>query len=294
MIVEELQCAIVFADISGSSILYQRLGDRRAKILIYDALKFMGEMVQNHQGSIVKTIGDEIMARFNSAEDACLAAIQIQESSTIQGITYRIGINFGQVILDENDVFGDTVNAAAYVASIAQAEQILITDQVTKQLPAYISSSCEQFDRVTLKGSSKRSTLYRLRSETTTQEFGATRVHTLNATNQLQKLPLLQLQHKNKNYYVFTDGTSFKLGRDINQVQLPVKQGEASRNHCHIRHYRGKFVLTDHSTNGTYVQANNLGEIYLRRESLPLVGKGVLSLGRPGADNEQCIHFICP
>jgi predicted component of type VI protein secretion system len=70
------------------------------------------------------------------------------------------------------------------------------------------------------------------------------------------------------------------IGRDFNKVNLCMDNSVCSREHCHIAFRRGKYVLVDHSTNGTYVHEENKTPIYLRREEAPLQGNGVISVGQ--------------
>src|SRR5690625_7701815 len=86
--------------------------------------------------------------------------------------------------------------------------------------------------------------------------------------------------------------TPFVIGRDALKADLQIVSGLASRDHCHIVFRRGKYVLVEHSTNGTYVKIANQTEIYLRREALPLLGSGYISLGRsPDTAGHWLIHY---
>jgi len=88
------------------------------------------------------------------------------------------------------------------------------------------------------------------------------------------------------------DQTPYTIGRDLNKVNLRMEHSVCSREHCHIEFRRGKYVLIDHSTNGTYVHEENKTPIYLRREEAPLQGKGVISVGQQvNPSNPWLIHF---
>src|SRR5690606_20094072 len=99
------QQAIMFADVSGSSALYKRAGNEQAKAIVDNVLNFMAALTIVHNGEVVKTIGDEIMARFEHSEEACETAIAIQQRclKELQQhlIAVRIGIAFGPAILKD-------------------------------------------------------------------------------------------------------------------------------------------------------------------------------------------------
>src|SRR5690606_10296773 len=118
------------------------------------------------EGVVVKTIGDEIMARFDSSGQACETAVAIQQrcikESHLNGLSIRIGIAFGPALLHRNDVFGDTVNDAACVAHIARAGQIVLTQSVADNLGPSLLSQCQMFDRINIKGDTRKTVIYRL------------------------------------------------------------------------------------------------------------------------------------
>jgi adenylate cyclase len=161
--------AIMFADVSGSSALYKRVGNEEAKAIIDDAVQFMSTITIVNEGTVVKTIGDEIMARFDTADQACEAAIAIQmrcvREPNLKNLGIRIGMAFGDTLLSHNDVFGDTVNDAAFVAHIARGNQIVITQSFMDQLTRQLQQDCQLFDRVSIKGEKEKTVIYRVEWE---------------------------------------------------------------------------------------------------------------------------------
>lgn len=285
--------AIVFADVSGSSALYKRVGNNEAKGLIDNAIEAMRAITHQWQGRVVKTIGDEIMACFSNVDNACAAAQSMQkdceEHNSLSGLSLRIGISYGDVIEDgDNDVFGEAVNDAAYVTSIARARQVVLTQSVNDAVSKAVQKQCQEFDKIRIKGSLKRTTIYRLEWETKslsdTYSHSATTVLHISDVNQRLAEVGLTLRHNHSVQHITPDITPFIIGRDQRKSNLHINNGLASREHCHIIHRRGKYVLVDHSTNGTYVTQPDQPEIYLRREELPLTGKGIIAIGQHSAD----------
>ncbi|MGI1678512.1 MAG: adenylate/guanylate cyclase domain-containing protein [Cellvibrionaceae bacterium] len=280
----------MFADVSGSSALYKRQGNLKAKQLIDTAINLMKSITLTNSGSVVKTIGDEVMARFNTPEDACRAASEIQQQCSLataneeeQGLAIRIGMDFGRTVLDGSDIFGDTVNDAAHVAHIARPNQIVITQSMVNALPPNFQEQCQEFDRIKIKGEAKKSLIYRFVWEQSSEDHSATMVMAINHITQKIDANILQLDYNNKVVAVSSETLPFIIGRDHRIANLHIDSSLASRDHCHIVMQRGKFVLVDHSTNGTYIKAPDQPEIYLRREQLPLIGEGTISIGRRAA-----------
>jgi adenylate cyclase len=126
-----LQTAILFADVSGSTRLYETAGDTVAAAAIDRCITMLKQKTEAAGGRVIKTIGDEIMSVFNSTDAAANAAIDMQTGAAQLPMTagiqlgIRIGFNCGSVVERNDDVFGDAVNVAARLASQAQKDQII-------------------------------------------------------------------------------------------------------------------------------------------------------------------------
>ena len=288
--------AIMFADVSGSSALYKRVGNEEAKAVIDDAVHFMTALTIVHEGTVVKTIGDEIMARFNLVTQACETAIAIQQRSIkeprLKDLGIRIGIAYGEVLITSNDAFGDRVNDAACVAHIARANQIVITQSVVDVLENALRRDCQMFDRINIKGETEKTLIYRLEWEHSGKDNRATMVMPIHDVTRFVDKFQLELVVNGCTISLLPEQTPFQIGRDPHKAQLLIETELASREHCHIEFRRGKYVLVDHSTNGTYVYADDQTPIYLRREELPLQGKGFIGLGQTvTAAMPWALHF---
>src|SRR5947199_116445 len=134
--------AILFADVGGSTALYELLGDKPAAKAIEACLNELRGVVANREGQVVKTIGDEIMVVFGNGEAACDAAREMQQRvialppSAGVKLAIRIGFHFGLVLEDKGDFWGDGVNTAARLAALAKAGQILTSGATANALPA--------------------------------------------------------------------------------------------------------------------------------------------------------------
>ena len=152
------QAAILFADIAGSTKLYETLGDAEALATIAHALDVIRQVCEEHGGRIVKTIGDEAMAIFPNAANAAYAAINIQTQvsamKTSRGTPLAIhaGFHYGPVIDDSKDVFGDSVNLAARLTSLAKSGQTLLSADTLNILSPSLRSRTRAQDTHTVRG----------------------------------------------------------------------------------------------------------------------------------------------
>src|SRR6187431_658012 len=289
--------AIMFADVSGGPVLFKRVGNEAAKATIDDAVQFMTALTIVHEGTVVKTIGDEIMARFNLVSQACEAAIAIQQRSIkeprLKDLGIRIGMAYGDVLITNNDVFGDTVNDAACVAQIARANQIVITQSVIDAMDNSLRRDCQMFDRINIKGDTEKTLIYRLEWEHSSHDNRATMVMPIHDITRYVDKFQLELVVNDRTILLLPEQTPFQIGRDPHKSQLLIENELASREHCHIEFRRGKYVLADHSTNGTFVYLDEQAPpIYLRREELPLQGQGFIGLGQTvTATTPWALHF---
>src|SRR6266540_1962846 len=134
--------AILFADVSGSTALYELLGDRPAAKAIEACLDELRGIVAKHDGQVVKTIGDEIMVVFGNGEAACNAALEMQQRvialppTAGVKLAIRIGFHFGLVLEDKGDFWGDGVNTAARLAALAKRSEEHTSGATANALPA--------------------------------------------------------------------------------------------------------------------------------------------------------------
>ena len=288
--------AIVFADISGSTRLYETLGDAIARELVSQCLELMTEQITQYDGTVIKTIGDEIMCTFPTAERATESSMGMQEAITEDlpdinpnmpsTMTIRIGLHFGSAILEGGDVFGDAVNVAARMAGLAKGGQIMTTQQTAEELPPILRSRTRHLDRISVKGKSDLIDIF----EVIWQPEDVTRAAT-DLLNKETRLVFLELVYHDKVMRLDISSGTVILGRG-KKADIVVNDKMASREHARIECRRDKFVLTDQSTNGTYVETAD-GTAYLRREETTLTGEGKISFGRELAETEEVVSFTC-
>jgi class 3 adenylate cyclase len=280
--------AVLFADICGSTALYDNLGDELARRLIGQCITSMCDEIAAQQGTLIKTIGDEVMCTFPSSEQAFHAACAMQravEHGTYDGkhkMNVRIGFHYGDVIREAGDVYGDTVNVAARVASITRANQIMTTLAVSDNLPPALRARIRQVMRAEFKGKQEQFDIFLVIWElddmmSTRIGIPAFRKHPLNTDE-------LTLTYHDQTIHLNKDKRTVVLGREQG-CEIIVPSDFASRQHARIELRSDKFVIVDQSTNGTYICSKEGDVCHINREEMILQGSGSISLGQPYSSN---------
>jgi len=287
------EAAVLFADIAGSTKLYDILGDTRAKQLIDETLTELRASTARYRGRVIKTIGDEIMCVFADAERGMLAACDMQTRVNslpiVDGVKrlIRAGFHYGAVIEEKGDVFGDTVNVAARMAGVAKGLQIMTSRATADLLPSNMRTSVRPIATVAVKGKEDMAVcevIWQSDDDLTMT------VDSLRA-NQPAKHSELLLTHNGKELIVDGAMPSASFGRGVDN-SFVIGDLKASRNHARIEKRRDKFYLIDQSTNGTFVTVNGEAEMALHREEVMLRGTGYILFGHSANESkEETVEF---
>jgi adenylate cyclase len=274
--------AVMFADISDSTSLYQKLGDAAARNIVNACLKVINGVLARYEGRLVKTIGDEVMCVFPDADRAVLAAsdMQAQVTATKPGnypVSIHVGLHYGPVLVEENDVFGDTVNVAAYLRAAATAEQILTTDAVERCLTAALKTCVRPIFNAVLKGSEHESTVYQVLWRTDRTDLTDVNLQPNKMIPGDTGALLVTLDEERVRVDQWRTGIVIGRSKDCDLV---VTDNFASRRHLSIKLVRTHFYLFDHSINGTFVSLGSGEEVHVLRRELLLDGSGEICVGR--------------
>ncbi len=157
--VERRLAAVLAADVAG----YSRLmgADEEGTLARLKAVRkaLIDPTIAAHRGRIVKTTGDGMLVEFASAVDAVRGAVEVQRGMADQNasvpqterIEFRIGIHVGDIIIDDNDIFGDGVNIAARLEGIAKRGSVCISDDAYRQVRGKVEMGWDDFGLQTLK-----------------------------------------------------------------------------------------------------------------------------------------------
>jgi adenylate cyclase len=295
---KDIELAILFADVVGSTRLYELMGDLRARDMVAICIDVMRTATEQHQGTVIKTMGDEVMSTFADADQALNAASQMQQQISRhsqlkvdgQPVSLRIGCHYGPVVLENRDVFGSTVHTANRMTSQAKAMQIMTTAAVVERLAPQWRAAVRQVDVATLKGQGNEVVLYEVLWQT---EDVTSMIPAIGMSNSTLPHLRLRLQFQDREIVLDERHPTVVIGR-AEDNDIVVKGNLISRMHARIEINRHKFVLVDQSTNGTFVQTQDGDEAFVRRDSVQIKGKGMIGLGKlPDQDSPQTIRFIC-
>jgi adenylate cyclase len=288
------QLAILFADLSGSTSLYEKLGDRDALEAVYSVVALLKRCVAAQQGRVVKTIGDEVMAVFDDADRAARAAMAMQlEVAALPPLrdtrlAIRVGFHYGPVLEEEADYFGDGVNTAARMAGLAMGGQIMTTAAAAMQLAPELRASTREMAALPVKGKQDEVEVHELlwRTEGTITMLAVSR-------RPSPQRAVLRVAHGDAEFVLDASRPTLQIGRDPSHG-IALRDRMASRLHGRIERRHDKFYYIDLSTNGTYVTLEPDPETTVRRDQITLQGRGTLAFGHSAAEpTAEVVRFSC-
>ncbi len=290
---------VVFADLVGSTGIFERLGDQTAGRFVTQFTTSLAHSFEHHHGRVVKLLGDGVFAVFAHEHDAINACIAIQkrlqERPVFAGgsgrpVQMQIGIESGDVVEIAGDCYGDAVNSAARLADLAGADQILTTARVREALPEEHRKLLRALGPMFLRGRSKATQVFRVHwqigLDTEATVMGITMGEPAHEAS-------LELYANGRSLRLEPRGETITLGRAPTS-SLALNDGRVSRMHATVEWRGGHFVLTDASSFGTWVYLGSQAEpLVLRRTECYLVGQGTITLGcERGAEAPPTVRFV--
>jgi class 3 adenylate cyclase len=281
--VETAQRAVLFADVTDSTGIYESLGDTQALALINQLLGVLEKAAARHGGSVVKKLGDGMVCAFPDPDKAFHAACEMQmvaQRTAAERLKIKVGFTYGAVVLSEGDVFGDTVNVCARLVALANADQVLTTQQTVAALSSALQERCRQMFPIRVRGRHEEIVASNVvwRSDP-----DLTEINLIPSTATRTRETVLKLTHEGDLRVVRSGGPGMRIGRDKDN-DLVIDSHFASRVHARVFAREGHFVLVDQSSNGTYLLADgSSAEILLRREEAVLSERGWIGLGNSAA-----------
>ncbi|HEV3011444.1 MAG TPA: adenylate/guanylate cyclase domain-containing protein [Burkholderiales bacterium] len=277
------QLAVLFADVCDSTTIYEAIGDTRALSLITQLLARLDEKVKASAGTVIKTVGDGLVCQFKDADAAFHAACGMQEAAVAlsQGaepkLSIKVGFNWGPVVTEGGDVFGDTMNVCARLVSVAGPEQVLTTQEAVDALAEPLRRRCRQLYPMKVRGRigdvNVCDVLWRSDDPDVTEAMD--RDELVGAST---KDWVLKVSYAGDSVLV-EPGESISIGRDKGN-DIIVNSTHASRVHARISGRGAHFVIADQSSNGTFLLIDgNPTELQLRREEGMLGERGYIGLG---------------
>ena len=287
---------ILFADVSGSTRLFESRGDVEARRLIASVLDALSVICRQYGGHVVKTIGDEVMCTLPGPLDGLLAACDMQRKMSRDvnfirdNLAVRIGLHHGNALEENDDVFGDAVNVAARMTSLAKREQIVTTASTVAAASGRLPET-RSLGRARVSGKLLPIEIVDVVWQEDTS--GMTMVQSAIRLGDPQQPAgaRLTLRHRGKLIELTESSEPFMMGREAGN-HLVVEADWVSRTHAQIEFRRGHFMIADRSTNATYVCIGKDPELRVHRDEIHLRQSGSISMGQAGAINtHDLIHF---
>jgi class 3 adenylate cyclase len=292
---------VLFADLRGSTSLFETLGNAEATSVVTHCVSALAEGVVAGNGTVVKTLGDGLMAVFDRPADAGQVAAAMHDllermvsrgqergaSAGLRALRLQVGLARGEVVEMGGDCFGDAVNVAARLLDHAGDNETLVTAEVFEGLPADMRSRFRSLDKLVLRGRAEPVTVHvaggRRPLDSAATQFGGVAPPSEPDGIRLMWLDL--------NRMFASQQVPVVLGRSP-QATFCVDDSRVSRSHARIDWHGGSFQLTDLSYNGTYVRFIDGEIVSLRRGSCTLHGSGYIGLGgSPSDPTSASVHF---
>jgi predicted phosphodiesterase len=192
------------------------------------------------------------------------------------------------VVQEQNDIFGAAVHTANRMTSQAKSRQVVISGETVKKMSEKFREQTRQIDVATVRGKIDEVALYELLWN---PDEATSMLPTIEWEGQDRKATKIVLSFRNQSIEVSDQRKSVTLGR-ADDNDLVIKGNLISRIHAKVEMRRGKIIIVDQSTNGTFLMNLQGDEIFVRRDSAQMHGEGTIGLGRaeePGAS--LAIHF---
>ncbi|WP_078195877.1 adenylate/guanylate cyclase domain-containing protein [Cupriavidus necator] len=289
---EASEGSVLFADVSGSTRLYERAGNAAALAAIGRCIGAMRSCSEATQGRLVKTIGDEVMVLFPSAEQALRAALDMQvavsELPPVAGFSMsaHIGFHHGPVLCEASgDVFGDAVNLAARLSKLASRGQIITSKDAVADLPAPLRQMTRYLYPIQVRGREQPVELYEAIWQ---QATDLTLIAGFNAP--LLNASFLTLRYRDTVVEMSAASAPVTIGRDAGMA-IVVSDRRASRFQAMAEPRAGRYVLIDRSSNGTHVSMDGSEPFILRRDEVTLRGHGWIGFGPWAGPTAECVEF---
>ena len=276
---------VVFADLVGSTGIFERLGDETAGRFVTQLTGALSKTFEQHNGRVVKLLGDGLFVVFAVEGDAIESCVAIQNrlrekpihpGGTGHAVQMQMGVETGEVVEIDGDCYGDAVNSAARLADLAGADQILTTQRVRAQLPPLQAAQLRSLGPMYLRGKQEATEVFRV-DWNVERDSDATvmGVSMLKAPKDAS----LEISALGQTLRLDPRGEKLTLGRAAT-ASLSMNDSRISRVHATVEWRGGHFVLSDNSSFGTWVYFGNQTEpVTLRRTECYLVGQGQISLG---------------
>jgi adenylate cyclase len=291
---ETARVAILLADISGSTPLYEAVGDARAQRLIGGELARLQAAIADEGGVCIRQKGDDVLGYFVQPSKAFWAVRTMLSRRAEHALRIHGGVHYGQIVLADGDIFGEAVNLTARLAALANAGEVLFSRSFVDQLPTRETPSLRPLNQIRLKGVGSPIEVYSfVDDDPATQTQGVTEATQIRGALEpwLADAAVTIVLSHGRGSHRCGESESMLIGRS-DECDVVLARPWVSRRHAMLTVRDGKVFLEDRSSSGTYVAIVGGHELLLRRETTLLTGNGVISPAmHPARPEADPIHF---
>jgi adenylate cyclase len=287
---------VVFADLMGSTGLYEATGNATAARAVTQLTDWISEIITTNEGRVVKTLGDGVLAIFDRNDNAIDAVVEIQRrhqkhmgsAKEIMRMPIRVGIASGEIEIVQGDCFGDAVNVAARLSDLSGGHQIWATDQVLATVNEGPGVRFRPLGPIIVRGRTEPLNVYQVdwkveeNSNLLTMQADFDSIMPASTHDSLGVQIQLSWLDQSLTFKAFD--LPARIGRSVH-VEFVVNDPRVSREHCRLEWRNGSIILVDMSSYGTWLRfAGANSAQLLRREECVLHGTGEIALGAPFND----------
>ncbi|MDR2925404.1 MAG: FHA domain-containing protein [Azoarcus sp.] len=280
---------VVFADLTGSTKLFESQGNTIATQIVTHCTQMLGKHFVQAGGRVVKFLGDGLLVLFDQSDDAVDAASHTRDvlyecnmehfDNTNTPLGLKVGIEFGSVIEQRGDCYGDAVNVAARLGDRAESNEILLGESLYSRLPESKRHLCTSIDRITIKGKVGLFRVWRFDWRHTAETTITGPLDLLNERLGMASTQKANIDANGRHVQLLPTSGALVIGRS-ESCGLVIDDRRVSRRHARIEWVGGQCTLTDFSTNGTWVKFGRKTElVILKRDRCVLHGEGMIGLG---------------
>ncbi|MDR2014310.1 MAG: FHA domain-containing protein [Azoarcus sp.] len=286
--------AVVFADLTGSTKLFESQGNTIATQVVTRCTQMLGKHFTMSGGRVVKFLGDGLLVLFDQSEEAVEAASHTRDvlyecnmehiDSMNTPLGLKVGIEYGAVIEQRGDCYGDAVNVAARLGDRAESNEILLGESLYTRLSESKRMLCTGIDRIAIRGKTGLFKVWRFDWRHTAETTITGPLDLLNERLGMASTQRADIDVNGRRIQLLPAHGALVIGRS-ESCGLVIDDRRVSRRHARIEWVGGQCTLTDFSTNGTWVKFGREAElVILKRDNCVLHGQGMIGLGAAPGD----------
>lgn len=292
-----VQTTVVFADLMGSTGVFETIGSARGSRVVTQITHWMSAICVGHRGQVVKTLGDGVLAVFPHAPDAIDAVVQMQRdhqkrligSAASARLPIRIGVARGEVEFIDEDCYGDAVNVASRLSDLSGPHQIWANEQALEQATETDGVRFRPLGPIAIRGRAEACQAFQVEwHENLSSDLMTMQASVDSQQDLLDKVVLggeVELSWLDLRKRFRSSQLPVHIGR-VSQAEFVVNDPRVSRAHARLDWRSGSILLVDVSTYGSWVRFSGGGgsDLLLRREECVLHGHGEIALGASFSD----------